>query len=128
MEKKESDGPNMFYGAAPILFERARVLRRNETMAEKLLWASLSKKQLGVKFRRQHPIDQFIADFYCHAQKLVIEVDGGIHKSREVRENDRLRDKQMLALNLRILRFSNAQVLNELEKVLSVISAEVKRK
>ncbi len=74
----------MFYGATPLIFERANQLRKNQTESEKFLWEILKNKQmLGLRFKRQHPIDKFIADFYCHSLKLVIEVDGKIHFNPE---------------------------------------------
>ena len=70
----------MFYGATPLIFERANQLRKHQTESEKLLWEILkNKRMLGLRFKRQHPIDKYIADFYCHSLKLVIEVDGKIH-------------------------------------------------
>jgi len=69
---------NMFYGALPILFELARKLRDHKTEAELFLWNHLDNlKYLNVRFKRQHPILYFVADFYCHKAKLIIEVDGG---------------------------------------------------
>ena len=77
-----SDNVSMFYGAKPVIFERAKMMRKQMTDAELLVWEILKEKQmLGFRFRSQHPIDIFIADFYCHPLKLVIEIDGGIHKS-----------------------------------------------
>ncbi|MND89107.1 endonuclease domain-containing protein [Solitalea canadensis] len=64
---------DMFFGAGPLIFERAKYLREHMTIAEKIIWEKISKKQLGVKFRRQHPIANYIADFYCHSAKLVVE-------------------------------------------------------
>ena len=73
----------MFYGAKPIIFERARELRKNQTVPEKKLWTILCKKQImGMRFRRQHPINIFIADFYCHTLKLVVEIDGSDHRRK----------------------------------------------
>lgn len=70
----------MFFGASPKIFQRATELRKNMTEAERILWSALRRKQLsGKRFRRQHPIETFIVDFYCHEARLVIEVDGGIH-------------------------------------------------
>ena len=66
----------LFLGANKFLFDMAGQLRRDETKAEKLLWSKLRNKQLGVKFRRQHPLYSYIVDFYCHSHRLVIEVDG----------------------------------------------------
>jgi very-short-patch-repair endonuclease len=71
---------NMFYRARKSIFLKAVELRNNPTKAEIILWEQLKNKDLfGVRFKRQHPIDIFIADFYCHKYKLVIEVDGEIH-------------------------------------------------
>lgn len=75
----------MFYGAQRNIFRKAFMLRHNETVAEKILWQKLNKNQLGVRFKRQHPIENFIADFYCHAARLVIEVDGSSHTIQEQR-------------------------------------------
>jgi imidazole glycerol-phosphate synthase subunit HisF len=122
MKKNDLNGPNMFFGATPIIFERARELRGNQTKAEKLLWSRLAKKQLGVKFRRQHPIDRFIADFYCHEVKLVVEIDGAIHLQKELRENDDLRDKIMTDMGIEILRFKNDEIFHKLSKVVEIIS------
>lgn len=75
--------PAMFYGAPPHIFEKARELRKRTTPAEQKLWEHLKKKQLkGYRFRRQHPIFNFIADFYCHSAKLVIEVMAAFIRKR----------------------------------------------
>jgi imidazole glycerol-phosphate synthase subunit HisF len=73
---------SMHYGTGPNIFKNAQELRERETDAEKILWQSLSKKRLGVKFRRQHPKKKFIVDFYCHGASLIIELDGGIHDAK----------------------------------------------
>ena len=84
-----NDNVSMFYNAKPHIFEKAKILRQNITKAEEILWEQLrGKKLLGLRFRPQHPIDIFIADFYCHPLKLVIEVDGGVHKSKEQQDYD----------------------------------------
>ena len=84
-----SDNVSMFYGAKAHIFEKAKLLRKNMTEAELLLWKQLKgKKMLGLRFRPQHPIDIFIADFYCHPIKLIIEVDGGTHLSLQQKEYD----------------------------------------
>jgi len=71
----------MYFGATPDIFQRAKELRKTETEAEKIVWARLTKNQiLGLSFRRQHPINRFIVDFYCPRVKLAIEADGGIHE------------------------------------------------
>jgi very-short-patch-repair endonuclease len=81
MKRNRTIDAEFFYGATPEIFLRAAELRRNMTNAEKLLWQELrSKKILNLTFRRQHPVNMFIADFYCHKARLVIEIDGSIHE------------------------------------------------
>lgn len=72
----------MFNQAHPLIFENAKVLRKNMTEGEKVLWGYLKGGLNGLKFRRQHPIGIYIADFYCHSVKLIIELDGKIHNTR----------------------------------------------
>ncbi len=87
---------SMFYGASPAIFEYAKLLRQNLTPAESILWNRLNKNQLnGFKFRRQHPVKNFIADFYCHAAKLVIEIDGKIHTTEFAKEYDEGRTEEL---------------------------------
>lgn len=93
---------NLFLGADGNLFNMARRLRHHETKAEKLLWSKLCNKQLGVKFRRQHPLYSYVVDFYCHSHGLIIEVDGLIHNAKEAR-------------------FTNDEVLFDTENVLQKI-------
>jgi very-short-patch-repair endonuclease len=113
---------SMFYGANSGLFEFAKQLRLKETEAEKLLWTYLSKNQIeGIRFRRQHSIKYFIADFYCHKVKLVIEVDGGIHLDKEQYKYDRDRDIELREYGLTILHFTNDMVLNNTNTVISMI-------
>jgi len=113
---------NMFYGASRNTFEKARLLRNNMTIAEKVLWNELKKKQISnVRFRRQHPVDIFIVDFYCHELKLAIELDGEIHLKKEIVEYDDGRTHDIEKLGITILRFTNAQIFNEMDIVLKVI-------
>jgi len=113
---KELDRP-MYYGARPITFQAARILRKRMTHTEKLLWNHLkSKKFCGLKFRRQHPIDFFIADFYCHKLKLVIELDGEIHIRRK--EYDDGRSAEMEKYGIQVIRFTNKEVESNIESVL----------
>jgi len=101
-----------YYRAQKESIERARKLRRESTFAEKFLWQVLRRKALqGYKFRRQHPIGQYIADFYCHNALLVIEVDGDIHDDEDIKKKDAIRDRVMRRFGLKILRFSNEEVL-----------------
>ena len=110
---------NMFYGASRNTFEKAHGLRKNMTNAELLLWNKLKNRELfAVKFRRQHPIDIFVVDFYCHELKLAIEIDGGIHLIKEVSEYDDGRTHDIENFGIKIIRFSNDQVNNDIDNVL----------
>ncbi|MCB0210513.1 MAG: DUF559 domain-containing protein [Anaerolineae bacterium] len=102
--------------------QRARELRQEMTPAESKLWDALRNKKLsGLKFRRQHPIDHFIVDFYCAAHKLVVEVDGGIHAKQS--ERDAERSVFLEQRGYRLIRFRNEQVLDALDAVLAMILA-----
>ncbi|WP_240925062.1 endonuclease domain-containing protein [Maribellus sediminis] len=117
-----NDNISMFYGAKPHIFEKAKMLRKNMTGAEKLLWEQLKgKKILELRFRSQHPIDIFIADFYCHPLKLVIEVDGGIHKSKEQNEYDIGRTAELNYWGIEVVRFTNEEIENDIKKVINSI-------
>ena len=117
----ESTKHDMFLGASPDLFWFAKQLRRQETEAEKLLWSRLSHRQLGVKFRRQHPIYSSVADFYCHSRRLIVEVDGPIHDSSENKFNDAIRTSGFKEFKITVLRFSNDEIFNNLEAVVQAI-------
>lgn len=120
-------GPNMFYGALPIHFELAKQLRNNQTEAEMFLWNHLSViKVSGVRFKRQHPLLYFIADFYCHKAKLIIEIDGGYHNLPEQYLYDKNRDSELEELGLKVIRFTNEQVFSDITNVLNIIEMEVK--
>ena len=86
---------NMHYGASPVLFELAGELRARMTEAEEVLWNLIKINEWHLKFRRQHPIANYIADFYCHTVKLVIELDGGYHENKEVNVYDEAREKDI---------------------------------
>jgi 5-methyltetrahydrofolate--homocysteine methyltransferase len=104
--------------------ELARRFRREPTIAEELLWQRLrGGRCAGLKFRRQHPLPGCIADFYCAELHLVVEVDGEVRLSPENRENDANRDEWLDSLGLRVVRFTNQQVLTEIESVLNRIAA-----
>ena len=105
------------------LSTRARELRNNQTRAESCLWEKLRNRQLyGFKFRRQHQYGNYIADFYCHEAQLVIECDGSIHQTNENWQHDQARDVYMVGQGLRVLRFTNEEVLNDLDEVLRRIA------
>ncbi len=109
----------------PYLKDKRISLRKNMTEAELVLWEVLKDKKLcGRKFRRQHSIGHYIADFYCSSEKLIIELDGQHHYLPEGIEKDRERDTQLALMGKKVLRFKNKQVLNNLTEVLQQIKAE----
>jgi very-short-patch-repair endonuclease len=113
---------NLFYSASQLITKRAIELRKNMTPVEKELWKHLKNKQiLGLRFRRQHPIDIFIADFYCHKIKLVIELDGQIHSTPENIEYDENRTAELERLGIKVIRFKNEEVLENIEEVVNQI-------
>lgn len=124
-----SDNKNdMFLGASPLIFHRAEVLRKKMTEAEKILWEVLKTKKLrGFKFRRQHPILKFILDFYCHESKLGIEIDGQVHNSKEQRFYDEDRTEILKEYDIKIIRFHNNEIIENLEVVKLKILSELKR-
>ena len=115
----------MHYGATFETFEIAERLRREMTNAEKVLWERVCKNQLGVRIRRQHPIWKFVADFYCHQVKLVIEIDGLIHLSSENKEYDISRNIILDEFKIHILRFTNDEVLNKTDLVIEKIKSTI---
>jgi very-short-patch-repair endonuclease len=118
----------MYFGARPDISQKAKELRKCETGAEKILWARLHKNQImGLQFRRQHPINRFIADFYCARIKLVIEVDGSIHELPENQDYDIGRSEILNDFGIKVIRFSNEQIIEDIEEVISNIEKIVKR-
>ena len=117
---------SMFYGASPIIFELAKKLRNNVTATEMILWGRLKEYFPQLKFRRQHPISLYIADFYCHSQKLIIEIDGSIHNLPEVIENDITRQKDLEELGITVIRFTNKDILINLETTIRKIENSIK--
>ncbi len=106
----------------PKLKALARQLRNNATKSEIILWTYLRRKQMyGYDFHRQKPIDQYIADFFCNALKLVIECDGYSHELLDVYEKDTVKTKRLEALGLNVLRFSDYQILNDIDNVIRAI-------
>ncbi|MGO3184569.1 MAG: endonuclease domain-containing protein [Aequorivita sp.] len=97
----------------------ARELRKNMTPSEELVWESIRKRSLGVEFHRQVPILNYIVDFYCHEIGLVLEIDGGIHDNNVLEDGER--QGKMEKYGLHFLRFTNAEVLGDIDGVLGVI-------
>ena len=105
---------------------RARALRRNSTKAEQILWRVVrAHRLLDTGFRRQTPIGPYIVDFVSHAAKIVIELDGGQHYNNSHEARDARRDKFLRSKGFRVLRFSNLDVMTNLEGVWDVIAAAV---
>ena len=117
---------DMHFGASSFLFKRAEALRKFCTWEEEVIWGYLSGNKLGVKFRRQHPLLFYIADFYCHQLRLVIEIDGSIHNKEDVKVDDAIRQRDIEELGITVLRFSNFQVKNNPEIILEQISKKIK--
>jgi very-short-patch-repair endonuclease len=98
------------------MIDRARTLRQTETPPEELLWLALRNGQIGaLKFRRQHPIGPYVVDFYCHAAKLVVEVDGMSHDDKISQDAERTRCIE--GQGLRVLRVTNEDVMHDLDAV-----------
>ena len=102
--------------------QAAREQRRKPTPAEKKLWEALRGRQLGgLKFRRQHPDDRFLLDMFCVEHQLEVEVDGGVHSDPVQAARDAARSEFLKAHGIRVLRFSNEEVLHNLPDVLKRI-------
>ncbi|RKG35209.1 DUF559 domain-containing protein [Acinetobacter guerrae] len=107
----------------------SRDLRKNMTDAEQVLWQSIRRKQiLGLQFYRQKPLLNFIVDFYCPAADLVIECDGGQHYTEDGLAADKSRDYALNELGLMVLRFSNHEILTEIDAVVAQIYCVVRQR
>ena len=107
--------------ASKHMIRRARDLRQTDTPPEDLLWLALRNGQIGgMKFRRQHPVGSYVVDFYCHAAKLVVEVDGMSHDDKL--SQDAQRTKHIEGQGLRVLRVTNEDVMHDLDAVVSEIA------
>lgn len=114
---------------APVplpLLVAARALRQSMTDAEQLLWHCLRHKQLGgFRFRKQHPFERFVLDFYCCEVKLAIELDGGQHNEPDAKARDRERTALLATHGIKVLRFWNNEVISNIEGVLQTIYGEL---
>ena len=108
-----------------LLLEKAKEMRANPTQAESVLWKQLKSKQLDNKFRQQHLIDDFIVDFVCLSKKLIIEVDGKIHKTQV--EKDEERTAILESKGYKVIRFTNEEVIENIEEVISKIKNELEK-
>src|SRR5438045_4817898 len=118
-------GMHMFYGASNLIFQRAEELRNTMTPAEEIIWKAIHINEWKLKFRRQHPIANYVVDFYCHALKLVIEIDSSIHEVDEVKRNDAYRQQHLQELGLNVLRISNEEIFKNKKNILEIIKQKV---
>jgi very-short-patch-repair endonuclease len=117
----------MYFNAKPKILKAAKILRDNMTSSENIIWERLKGKQIcGVRFRRQHPIDIFIADFYCHEARLVVEIDGEVHENQK--DYDIGRSAEMEKYDILVIRFINIQVQTEIDNVIRTIEETVKER
>jgi len=120
--KSEKYNEVLFHHAQDSTFNNAKFLRQNETDAEKLLWKNLRNNRLGgYKFRRQHPVSTFVADFYCAEKKLIVELDDSVHNLIENKDYDKLRSMVLKENGIEVIRFDNEEVLSSMNEVLSKI-------
>lgn len=117
----------MYFRAKSGTLETASLLRKNMTQCEEIIWERLKGKQIqGLRFRRQHPIDFFIVDFYCHKARLVIEIDGEIHKSKV--EYDDGRSAEIEKFGIKVIRFTNDDIVDNIEAVIRMIELVVRER
>jgi very-short-patch-repair endonuclease len=115
-----------YYGASPCLLRFAHTLRRSMTCSEKIVWEYLRNRKLhGFKFRRQHPINVFIVDFFCYELQLAVELDGSVHNSTYQKERDIERTKVLKGLGITVIRFTNDEVENNTERVLKLLRENI---
>jgi very-short-patch-repair endonuclease len=118
----------IYFGAGPELLRIAGDLRKSMTPAEKVLWERLrSKKVKGFRFRRQHPINDFIVDFFCYDAMLAIEIDGEVHGDDHQSERDKQRTIILKKLGIKELRFTNQQVINQTDDVINRVEKELSK-
>src|SRR3989338_4840814 len=106
------------------IIKKARLLRKEDTKTERILWKTLRGTKLGVRFRRQHPIDMYILDFYSPKSKLCVELDGSPHKMKENKEYDEIREEYLRIKGIKTLRFWNSEIEKDMDAVLEKIRKE----
>lgn len=123
LNPSQREGSNYHGGFKFVgMIEQVRELRKKQTRTEEIFWELVrNKKFLGLKFRRQHQIGNYIADFYCHSERLIIEFDGEVHDQSERKIKDKIRDKYLKSLGNKVLRFKNKELLNNLQSVFEII-------
>ena len=116
---------NMHYGALPGIFAYAQQLRKKMTPAEQLIWNHLKNNYPEHHFRRQHPADIYVVDFYSHYLKLVIEIDGLIHTDPLNHKKDQEREEKLKGFGLSVLRLANDQIFCDFQKVSDIIHEQI---
>ena len=110
----------------PTLIQRRQKLRRNQTEAERALWAKVRNKEFfGMRFFRQYSVGPHILDFYCPTAKLAVELDGGQHNQSDNREYDKARSEYLRAMDIDVMRFWDNEVLLDMQSVLSKLALKV---
>ncbi len=125
---KEEGGGAHYRGGFDFsgLVETARELRQNQTPAEDIAWELLrNRKFMDLKFRRQHQVGDYIVDFYCHENKLVVELDGAVHNTEERQKTDQKRDKYLKSMGLKVVRFENKEVVETPDVFLSKLQSAI---
>ncbi len=108
--------------ANKLIKATSKLLRREQTSAEEFMWQMIRNRRLnGLKFRRQHPIDKFVADFYCHELKFAVELDGDIHELESVKQKDNYKENRLKKLGINVIRFSNDDVFRNTDWVANEI-------
>jgi very-short-patch-repair endonuclease len=116
----------IYFGAGPELMRIAGDLRKSMTPAEKVLWERLRRRHIkGYRFRRQHPLSDFIVDFFCYEAMIVLEIDGSVHDEITQQERDEQRTLIFKNLGIREIRFTNEEVINQTDQVIKKIEAEL---
>ena len=125
------DKYSFFKTASPDRYELLKVFakenRKNQTDAESFLWHHLKGVELGFRFRRQHVINDYIADFVCLEKWLVIEVDGGYHYTQEQKGLDAYRTEMLGKYGFRVIRFSNDEIIGNIDNIIDTIKEELRK-
>ncbi len=117
------DDKKRIYHLTELKFRR-RDLRQKSTEAERILWERLRNNKLGVKFRRQYSAMGYVIDFYCPEYKFGIEIEGKIHLKKSKQKYDEYREEYLKALGIKLIKFTNEEVSNEIEKVIDKIKSD----
>lgn len=129
IREKDDCYNNLFKGAKYSVFEKAKKLRKEKTECENILQQYLRNRKLdGYKFRRQHPLLSYIADFYCHEKNIVIEIDGGYHNEEEQKQLDEARTEAINDYGIEVIRFTNYEVKYKLVIVIESIRKAINKK